>query len=80
MFAFFGMESALQVSGEVVDAQRTVPRAIALGLLGVALLYVSVQLSPRECWGARWQHRKRRKRRSRQPRSSSPERPARGSF
>ena len=44
MFAFFGMESALQVSGEVVDAQRTVPRAIALGLLGVALLYVSVQL------------------------------------
>ncbi|MGH7615110.1 MAG: APC family permease [Gemmatimonadales bacterium] len=44
MFAFFGMESALQVSGEVVDASRTVPRAIALALLGVALLYVSVQL------------------------------------
>ena len=44
MFAFFGMESALQVSGEVTDASRTVPRAIALALLGVAVLYVSVQL------------------------------------
>ncbi|HEY6224564.1 MAG TPA: APC family permease [Gemmatimonadales bacterium] len=44
MFAFFGMESALQVSGEVVSPQRTVPRAIALGLCGVALLYISVQL------------------------------------
>jgi len=27
MFAFFGMESALQVSGEVRDAARAVPRA-----------------------------------------------------
>ena len=44
MFAFFGMESALQVSGEVADPSRTVPRAIALALLGVALLYISVQL------------------------------------
>lgn len=44
MFAFFGMESALQVSGEVVDPQRTVPRAIALGLLGIALLYIAVQM------------------------------------
>jgi amino acid transporter len=44
MFGFFGMESALQVSGEVTDASRTVPRAIAAALLGVAFLYVSVQL------------------------------------
>ena len=44
MFAFFGMESALQVSGEVVTPQRTVPRAIGLGLFGVGLLYISVQL------------------------------------
>jgi amino acid transporter len=44
MFAFFGMESALQVSGEVRDASRTVPRAIALALLGVGLLYIAVQL------------------------------------
>ena len=44
MFAFFGMESALQVSGEVADPSRTVPRAIAVALLGVGLLYISVQL------------------------------------
>jgi amino acid transporter len=44
MFAFFGMESALQVSGEVRDPSRTIPRAIAIALLGVAILYVSVQL------------------------------------
>jgi amino acid transporter len=44
MFAFFGMESALQVSGEVTNPARSVPRAIALGLGGVALLYVAVQL------------------------------------
>ncbi|MEP7324819.1 MAG: APC family permease [Gemmatimonadota bacterium] len=44
MFAFFGMESALQVSGEVTNPSRTVPRAIGLGLLGVGLLYISVQL------------------------------------
>lgn len=44
MFAFFGMESALQVSGEVTNPTRSVPRAIALGLGGVALLYIAVQL------------------------------------
>ena len=44
MFAFFGMESALQVSGEVIEPSRAVPRAIALALAGVGLLYVSVQL------------------------------------
>jgi len=44
MFAFFGMESALQVSGEVIDPARVVPRAIALALIAVGFLYVSVQL------------------------------------
>lgn len=44
MFAFFGMESALQISGEVTAPERTVPRAIGLGLLGIALLYISVQV------------------------------------
>jgi len=44
MFAFFGMESALQVSGEVRDAARAVPRAIALAVTGVGVLYVAVQL------------------------------------
>lgn len=44
MFAFFGMESALQVSGEVRNPTRTVPWAIALGLASVALLYVLAQV------------------------------------
>jgi len=44
MFAFFGMESALQVSGEVRDGARAVPRAIALAVTGVGVLYVAVQL------------------------------------
>jgi amino acid transporter len=44
MFAFFGMESALQVSGEVTHPSRTVPRAILIALLGIGLLYVSAQL------------------------------------
>src|SRR2546427_6781314 len=44
MFAFFGMEPALQVSGEVRDAARAVPRAIALAVTGVGVLYISVQL------------------------------------
>jgi amino acid transporter len=44
MFAFFGMESALQVSGEVRDGARAVPRAIALAVTGVGVLYISVQL------------------------------------
>jgi len=44
MFAFFGLESALQISGEVTNPARSVPRAIALALGGVALLYILVQL------------------------------------
>src|SRR5438093_2248675 len=44
MFAFFGMESALQVSGEVRDGARAVPRAIALAVTGVGVLHIAVQL------------------------------------
>jgi basic amino acid/polyamine antiporter, APA family len=44
MFAFFGMESGLQISGEVTNPARSVPRAIALALGGVAFLYILVQL------------------------------------
>src|SRR5881392_1790864 len=44
MFAFFGMESALQVSGEVRDGARAVPRAIAVAVTGVGVLYITVHL------------------------------------
>jgi amino acid transporter len=43
-FAFMGIESALVPSGEVKDPSRTVPRAIAIAMIGVTLLYLSIQL------------------------------------
>ncbi len=44
IFAFLGVESALIPSGEVVDPARTVPRAIALAMVGVTVLYLAVQI------------------------------------
>jgi amino acid transporter len=43
-FAFMGIESALVPSGEMKDPSRTVPRAIAIAMIGVTLLYISIQL------------------------------------
>ncbi|MBW7935218.1 MAG: APC family permease, partial [Gemmatimonadaceae bacterium] len=43
-FAFMGIESALVPSGEMKDPSRTVPRAIAIAMIGVTLLYLSIQL------------------------------------
>jgi amino acid transporter len=45
VFAFIGVEAALQPSGEVRDPARTVPRAIGLGLLAVAGLYGALQFA-----------------------------------
>ena len=44
IFAFAGIESALVPSGEVRDTARTVPRAIALAMLGITALYVALQV------------------------------------
>ncbi len=44
VFAFAGVESALVPSGEVRDPARTVPRALALAMAGVTLLYLALQL------------------------------------
>lgn len=44
IFAFAGVESALVPSGEVRDAARTVPRALARAMIGVTVLYVALQL------------------------------------
>ena len=52
MFAFFGMESGLQISGEVTNPARSVPRAIALALGGVGLLYIAVQVVAQGILGA----------------------------
>lgn len=45
IFAFAGIEVALVPSGEVKDTARTVPRAIALAMLGVTALYVALQVT-----------------------------------
>ncbi len=44
IFAFAGLEVALVPSGEVRDTARTVPRAIALAMVGITLLYVALQV------------------------------------
>jgi APA family basic amino acid/polyamine antiporter len=45
VFAFAGVETALVPSGEVRDTARTVPRAIALAMLGITALYIALQVS-----------------------------------
>lgn len=52
VFAFMGVEAALQPSGEIRDPARTVPRAIALGLLVVAALYGGLQFAAQGVLGA----------------------------
>jgi basic amino acid/polyamine antiporter, APA family len=44
IFAFAGIECALVPSGEVRDSARTVPRAIALAMIGITLLYMALQI------------------------------------
>jgi amino acid transporter len=44
LFALTGMEGALGVSGEVDDPSKTIPRAIAIGISSVALLYLVIQI------------------------------------
>jgi amino acid transporter len=43
-FAFSGVETALVPSGEVRDPARTVPRALAIAMTGVTLLYLLVHI------------------------------------
>jgi amino acid transporter len=44
IFAFAGVECALVPSGEVRDTARTVPRAIALAMVGITALYIALQV------------------------------------
>ena len=43
-FTFMGIETALSPSAEIRDPTRVVPRGLALALLGITLLYFSLQL------------------------------------
>jgi basic amino acid/polyamine antiporter, APA family len=53
MFAFFGIESALVPSGEVKNPSRTIPRAIAIAMIGVVVIYLAIQLVAQSALGAR---------------------------
>ena len=44
IFAFAGIECALVPSGEVRDTARTVPRAIALAMIAITVLYLALQV------------------------------------
>ena len=44
VFAFLGFESALNPSGEVKDAHRTVPRGVLYALALVTLIYLTIQM------------------------------------
>lgn len=52
LFALTGMEGALGVSGEVHDPSRTIPRAIAIAITSVAVLYLAVQVIGQGILGA----------------------------
>ena len=52
IFAFLGVEAALVPSGEVRDPARTVPRALLAAIIGIAALYVAVQLVTQGILGA----------------------------
>jgi len=43
LFAFTGMEAPLSVSGEVAQPARNIPRALAIAMLVVTLLYTGIQ-------------------------------------
>lgn len=44
LFSFMGMETSLCASGEVARPERTIPRALALAMGTVTLLYVAIQI------------------------------------
>lgn len=43
IFAFIGGETALNVSGEIKNPARTIPRGILLSVLGIVVLYILIQ-------------------------------------
>lgn len=44
LFAFVGAETALNVSGEIKDPVRTIPKGIVISISAVVILYMSIQL------------------------------------
>jgi amino acid transporter len=51
-FAFVGIESGLSISGETKNPSRTIPRALALAILMIAVLYIGLQTVTQGVLGA----------------------------
>lgn len=56
LFSFIGMESPLAASGEVAQPSRTIPRALAMAMMSVALIYIAVQIIAQGILGASLAH------------------------
>jgi basic amino acid/polyamine antiporter, APA family len=56
LFSFIGMESPLSASGEVAHPSRTIPRALAIAMVSVALIYVAIQIIAQGILGASLAH------------------------
>jgi basic amino acid/polyamine antiporter, APA family len=52
IFAFVGAETALNVSGEIKNPMKTIPKGIMLSILIVVLLYILVQITVQGILGA----------------------------
>jgi basic amino acid/polyamine antiporter, APA family len=52
IFAFVGAETALNVSGEIKNPLKTIPKGIMLSILIVVLLYILIQLTVQGILGA----------------------------
>ncbi len=52
LFTFTGMETSLCASGEVRDPSRTIPRAIAIAMLSLTVIYIGVQIVAQGVLGA----------------------------
>jgi basic amino acid/polyamine antiporter, APA family len=56
LFAFVGMESPLSASGEVAQPSRNIPRALAIAMVSVTLIYVVIQVIAQGILGASLAH------------------------
>jgi APA family basic amino acid/polyamine antiporter len=52
LFTFAGMETALCASGEVARPSRTIPRALAMAMISLTLLFVDIQVVAQGTLGA----------------------------
>ncbi|MEI9958525.1 MAG: amino acid permease [Ferruginibacter sp.] len=43
-FAFLGTETALCVSGEIKNPQKNIPKGIFIGVAGIVIIYLLIQL------------------------------------